>query len=121
MFNPLRSVDGKAVKAPDSFVPTVSDISASDAGNSEDGTMWKKRLGQKLQFAITYTNITRTDAASVLQAFAPEYIYCEILDPAYGDIKNIEFYVGDRTFGTFNAVTDRWESLTFNIIQRRIL
>ena len=121
MFNPLISVNGVSVKAPDSFTPTISDISASDAGNAEDGTMYKKRIGQKLQYAISYTNITREDAATVLNAFSPEYIHCNILNPATGELQNIEFYVGDRNIGSFNAVTDRWKSLSFNIIQRRIM
>ena len=121
MFNPLVSVNGAPVKAPDSFTPTLSDVSASDAGNSEDGTMWKKRIGQKLQYAISYTNITREDAAAVLSAFSDEYVYCNILNPSTGALQNIEFYVGDRNIGSFNAVTDRWKSLSFNIIQRRIM
>ena len=120
MFNPLVSVNGATVKAPDSFTPTLSDVSASDAGNSEDGTMWKKRIGQKLQYAISYTNITREDAAAVLAAFNPEYVICNILNPASGETEDIEFYVGDRNIGSFNAVTERWESLSFNIIQRSL-
>ena len=121
MFNPLVSVDGVSIKAPSKFVPTLSDISASDAGNAEDGTMWKCRIGQKLQFSITYENVSREDAATILTAFNPEYVTCSIINPLTGTLKEIEFYVGDRSIGTFNGVTERWESISFNIIQRSLM
>lgn len=45
-YNPIRSVNGKAVKCPSGYKYSLNDISASDAGRTEDTNMDKKRIGQ---------------------------------------------------------------------------
>ena len=35
-YNPIRSVDGKAIKCPSGYKYSLNDISASDAGRTED-------------------------------------------------------------------------------------
>ena len=50
-LNPIRSVDGKAiVKSPSSYLWKLEDVSAADAGRTEDTVMHKKRVGQLCYF-----------------------------------------------------------------------
>ena len=45
-YNPIRSVNGVAVKSPSTYKWKLEDLSASDAGRTEDTVMDKKRIGQ---------------------------------------------------------------------------
>lgn len=46
-LNPIRSVDGKSiVRSPSSYLWKLEDVSAADAGRTEDTVMHKKRVGQ---------------------------------------------------------------------------
>lgn len=42
-MNPLKSVGGKTVKCPSQYKWEQIDVSASDAGRTEDGLMHKKK------------------------------------------------------------------------------
>lgn len=108
---------------PSSLEWGLQDISASDAGRVQDGgnTMYKMRLSQKRKLNITWTMPTRAQAAEILQAFNPEYIYVRYFDPMENALNIREFYVGDRS-APFKWVDimggTRLTTLSFNIIER---
>jgi hypothetical protein len=116
--NPLRSVDGKLVKCPSSYQWKMQDISASDAGRTEDTKMDKKRIGQIRKIELEWQNVSITDAAAILQAFNPEYIEVCYLDAMTGSYRTSEFYVGDRSTPLYNAKLGVWNNVAFNIIER---
>lgn len=117
-YNPLRSVDGKLVKCPSSYQWKMQDISASDAGRTEDTKMDKKRIGQIRKIELEWQNLSITDAAAILQAFNPEYIEVCYLDAMTGTYRTSEFYVGDRSTPLYNAKLGVWNNVAFNIIER---
>jgi hypothetical protein len=117
-YNPLRSVDGKLVKCPSSYQWKMQDISASDAGRTEDTKMDKKRIGQIRKIELEWQNVSITDAAAILQAFNPEYIEVCYLDAMTGTYRTSEFYVGDRSTPLYNAKLGVWNNVAFNIIER---
>ena len=116
--NPLRSVDGKLVKCPSSYQWKMQDISASDAGRTEDTKMDKKRIGQIRKIELEWQNVSITDAAAILQAFNPEYIEVCYLDAMTGTYRTSELYVGDRSTPLYNAKLGVWNNVAFNIIER---
>lgn len=116
--NPLRSVDGKLVKCPSSYQWKMQDISASDAGRTEDTKMDKKRIGQIRKIELEWQNVSITDAAAILQVFNPEYIEVCYLDAMTGTYRTSEFYVGDRSTPLYNAKLGVWNNVAFNIIER---
>lgn len=116
--NPLRSVDGKLVKCPSSYQWKMQDISASDAGRTEDTKMDKKRIGQIRKIELEWQNVSITDAAAILQAFNPEYIEVCYLDAMTGTYRTSEFYVGDRSTPLYNSKLGVWNNVAFNIIER---
>ncbi len=117
-YNPLRSVDGKLVKCPSSYQWKMQDISASDAGRTEDTKMDKKRIGQIRKIEFEWQNVSIADAAAILQAFNPEYIEVCYLDAMTGTYRTSEFYVGDRSTPLYNAKLGVWNNVAFNIIER---
>lgn len=117
-YNPLRSVDGKLVKCPSSYQWKMQDISASDAGRTEDTKMDKKRIGQIRKIELEWQNVSIKDAAAILQAFNPEYIEVCYLDAMTGTYRTSEFYVGDRSTPLYNTKLGVWNNVAFNIIER---
>lgn len=117
-MNPIISVDGAEVRCPSAFVWNLQDISASDAGRTEDTVMHKMRVGQARSINLSWNALTTAQASAVLTAFNPEYINVTYLDPMAGGERTAEFYVGDRSAPLYNATLDLWENVSFNIIER---
>lgn len=117
-MNPIISVNGAAVKCPSSYKYTLSDVSASDAGRTEDAVMHKKRIGQLVKLELAWNNVTTEEAAAILTAFNPEYVNVRYLDAKSGSFQTREFYVGDRSAPLYNATLGLWSNISFNIIER---
>lgn len=103
---------------PSSYQCDIEDVSGANAKRTEDTVMHKMKIGQALAISVTYKMLSVKDCAKLLQAFNPEYIFVEFLDPKMGDYRILEFYVGNRTVPLYNAGLGKWESLSFKIIQR---
>lgn len=117
--NPIQSVDGVAVLCPASFTFQLSDISAADAGRTEDTNMDKMRIGQAVHLSLQWNALTWPEAAAVLRAFNPEYITVTYMDALAGTWRTSEFYVGDRSAPMYNAEVGLWSNISFNIIERK--
>lgn len=132
-YNPIQSVTpcnrfgvvtGQAVTAlpvPSVYVAKVIDVSAPDAGRTEDGATNKMRMGQSIRLDIEWAYPTRSEVERIMSAFNSEYIRVEYLDPREADSYLVKrFYVGDRNAPLWNSTHGRWERLTFGIIQQNI-
>lgn len=117
--NPIKSIDGKSIPCPSSYVWKLEDTSQSDAGRTEDGVMHKKRIGQVVGLELSWQNIPTDKVSKILKAFNPEYITVEYLDPMAGGYKKLEFYVGNRSAPMYNAAKGLWSNVSFNIIDRK--
>lgn len=117
-MNPIASVDGEAIPCPSSYKWKLEDISAADAGRTEDTVMHKKRIGQVVGLELAWQNIPTQTASKVLQAFNPEYITISYLDPYSGTFVTADFYVGNRSAPLYNATLGLWSDVSFNVIKR---
>lgn len=117
-LNPIRSVDGVAVKCPSSYIWKLEDVSASDAGRTEDTVMDKMRIGQIVGIELSWSYPTTEEISAILTAFNPEYITVTYLDALKGDFETAEFYVGNRSAPLYNTRIGRWENVSFNLIKR---
>lgn len=118
-YNPIRSVDGKAIYCPSSYLWKLEDVSAPDAGRTEDTEMHKKRIGQIIGIELSWQNISGEVVAELLQTFNPEYIMVCYLNAMYNKYVTDEFYVGNRSAPLYNSRRGLWSSLSFNLIKRR--
>ena len=110
------------IPCPSAYSWKLSDISASDAGRTEDGKMHKKRLtgtaGQKRHLELEWVNIYRAQASAIMVPFNSEYFtirYWDVLDNAY---KTGTFYSGDRESPMYNMALGIQSSVKFNIIEQ---
>ena len=118
IYNPIQAVDSATVPSPSKYQVIVSDISKADSGRTEDGKMWKEKIGQLVKIELEWSYLTTDQVASILQAFDPEYFDVTFLDAKTGLYRTAEFYVGDRTAPMYNARIGVWENLALNIIER---
>lgn len=117
-YNPIRTVDGAYIYTPASYVYKLEDVSAADAGRTEDGNMQKMRIGQLVKLELKWTYLSTAKCSEILQAFNPQYITVNYLDLLTGGYRTAVFYVGNRSAPSYNTRLNLWEDLSFNIIER---
>lgn len=117
-YNPIESVNGVAVKSPSVYKWKLEDLSASDAGRTEDTVMDKKRIGQLIGIELQWNKVSIEDASTILKLFNPEYINVRYLDAKEGEYVNRTFYVGERSAPLYNGELGLWDNIAFNLIGR---
>ena len=115
-YNPIQSVGGTAVPCPSKYTYNLQDVSAADAGRTEDGLMHKMRITQKVKLEMEWQNVSDTDANTILTAFQPEYIYINYYDYRIGYTTK-RFYVGDRKVESYSRARGLG-TIAFNVIER---
>jgi hypothetical protein len=117
-YNPIRTVDGVAVKCPSAYKWKLEDLSASDAGRTESTVMDKKRIGQIVGVELSWNKVSISDASTILKMFNPEYVEVCYLDAMEGKFVTTVFYVGERSAPLYNAELGFWDNISFNLIER---
>lgn len=117
-FNPIRSINGVQLPCPNSYQWELEDISASDAGRTEDTVMNKKTIGKVRKISLSWINVTLEDASTILKAVDNEYFEVCYLDTLTGLFETAEFYIGNRAAPLYNAKLGVWSKISFNIIER---
>jgi hypothetical protein len=115
-------VDGVEVPAPDTYSWGEQDVSAPDAGRTQDAnaTMYKMLITRKVKLQLGWNNRDEQTIASIIGAFSPEYVEVTYFDARDGDFATKTFYVGDRSvpFREIRQGGHAISTLTFNIIER---
>ena len=110
------------IPAPDDWGWMLSDISASDAGRTQDAnvTMYKNRVAQKRKLTPVWKNRNATTVAAILQAFNPEYVYVRYWDTMDNQFETRQFYTGDKSAAmtSFTLGGVLYSSLSFDLIER---
>lgn len=116
----LIIVNGQKFKCPSKLRWKKSDISAADAGRTEDTLMHKNRIGKKRTLSLGWTNLSKTEIHEILVAFDPEYVHVTYWDPLDGGEVTREFYTGDMEADVkwWHKGRERYSSLSFAIIER---
>lgn len=120
-MNDVITVDGREFKCPSKFKWKKSDVSASDAGRTDDTVMHKNRIGRARTLSLGWVNLTKEEIHEILTAFDPEYVMVTYWDPLDGDIVTKEFYTGDMEADVswWAKGRERYSSLSFDVIERR--
>ena len=126
-YNPIRKVakydsNGNIgsytyVPVPSKYQYDLQDVSSPDAGRTEDGTMYKELITQKVKVELAWSNRSKEDVSEILTDFNAEYLSIEYLDAMTGNYQTKKFYVGDRTSPLYNSKSGVWENVAFNIIE----
>lgn len=120
--NLLKTVDGVKCPCPSTFSWGLQDVSASDAGRTQDDnvTMYKNRLAQKRKITLAWNGVGTEMTSKILKMFNPEYVSVEYWDAMDGCVETRTFYVGDRNAPVkiWNVNSKLYTSVGFDIIER---
>lgn len=117
-YNPIRTVDGAYVPVPHIYEWSEDDISDENAGRTEDAKMHKNRVAQIRTLHLSWDGLKTDEISAVLTAFDPEYVQVQYLDAKAGAYTTDTFYVGGRHSSIYNAKTQVWGPLTFDVIMQ---
>ena len=114
---PLK-VNGVDVPCPSKFAWSLQDVSAADSGRTQDARMHKNRVAQKEKIGLEWLGCTPDVAATILQAFNPEYFNVTYRSPLTNTIVTKEFYRGDAQAPYYWwCYEGRHENVAFDIIE----
>ena len=118
--NSMIKVDGVWIKTPSTFTWELNDVSASDAGRTQDALMHKNRVARKRKIQLSWSMPTPEEAKTILEAFSPEYFNVTYFDPLAGHMVTKTFYCGDQSAPVkiWAVGNRRYETISFNIIER---
>ncbi len=113
-------VNGRQIKSPSVFHPSLQDVSAADAGRTQDALMHKNRVAQKRKIQLAWNMCSPEEAHEILSAFADEYFRVTYYDPWDGDTVTRTFYSGDQDAPVkiWTVNSKRYEQVSFDIIER---
>ena len=116
----MIQVDGAWIKTPSVFELSVNDVSASDAGRTQDGLMHKNRITRKRKIVLKWNGVGPKDAKDILQAFKNEYFTINYYDPVIGTRVTKTFYSGDQSMPikTWTVGNRVFEQVSFDVIER---
>lgn len=97
-----------------------SDVSAKNAGRTQDVKMHKNRAAKKRTLSLGWVNLTKEQIHQILVAFDPEYIMVTYWDPLAGTDVTKEFYTGDMEANVkwWAKGHERYSTLDFDVIER---
>jgi len=112
-------VNGVDVPTPSQFGWSLQDVSASDAGRTQDGLMHKNRITQKEKIQLSWAYPKPEVASVILQLFNPEYFEVMYRSPFNNQIVTKTFYRGDAQAPTYWWCNGGlFQSISFDIIER---
>ena len=116
----MIQVDGTWIKTPSVFELSINDVSASDAGRTQDGLMHKNRITRKRKIVLKWNGVGTKDAKDILQAFKNEYFTINYYDPVVGTRVTKTFYSGDQSapIKTWTVGNRVFEQISFDVIER---
>ena len=118
--SPLRSVDGVSIRTPSSYSVEIEDVSAANAGRTEDAVMHKETVTTLTKISCSWNGLTFEQATEILARFpkGQEYFRVEFFDIELGGFTTKTFYVGNRTADMYSGVLKIWNNLSFSLIER---
>ena len=118
--NSLIVVDGVRLPQPYVYTWSLQDVSAPNAGRTEDALMHKDMVAQKRKLQLGWRGLDTATTASILQAFNPEYFSVYYFDMLDNDYETRVFYSGDKSVNVRLWWVGRHliETVSFDIIER---
>ena len=99
---------------------TRFDVEAPDTGRTLDGVMHRGRVAVKVRLDVTCRPLTAPEAATVLNAIAPEFVAVRYEDPMQGSVSKTMYSnnIPALCATVYPDGTARWEGLQFPLIER---
>lgn len=90
-------VNGTNCPDPSEMTWALHDISASDAGRDANLRMWKGKKGDKREIGLKWSNVSPSEASTILKLFSDEYFNVKYTDAMENERQTRKFYRSDPT------------------------
>ena len=99
---------------------TRFDVEAPDTGRTLDGVMHRGRVAVKVRLDVTCRPLTASEASTVLNAIAPEFVTVRYVDPMQGSVVKTMYSnnIPALCATVYDDSSARWEGLEFPLIER---
>lgn len=118
----MIKIEGVSVKDPSSFSWNLMDLSSEDGtGRTLAGTATKDVVSQKRKLSISWGNIGKDDAESILKLINSKVFFSVYYpDAMTGTNLTKTFYVGDRKADTeiWSPTKKIYKTLSFDFIEK---
>lgn len=117
----MLTVNGTELPCPSAFTWSLQDVSASDAGRTQDALMHKMLVAQKRKLVVEWAFKEWSEVSSILQTVnESEYLTVNYPDMMSGEYETRTFYIGDRTVPVKLWWTNKqlMERVSFDFIER---
>ena len=118
--NPIISVNGASCPCPSAYEYGFYDVSMSDSGRTEDGTIHKNRIGSSVKLQMQWNAVTPAVASQILKLFGDEYFTLVYFDDNDGANRTGTFYRGDVSVTTIATAIGYRKDVSFNVIERGV-
>lgn len=118
----MIKIEGVSVKDPSSFPWNLMDLSSEDGtGRTLAGTATKDVVAQKRKLSLTWSNIGKNDAETILK-LANNKVFLSVTYPDAMTGTNLTktFYVGDRKadMEIWSPTKKIYKTLSFDLIEK---
>lgn len=116
----MITVGGSVMPPLYKFTWGLQDVSAPNAGRTEDALMHKERVAQKRKLQLSWRVKNWPDTARIISAFNDEYISVTYPDMMSGRYETRTFYRGDISTPVLMWQVNRKliETVSFDLIER---
>ena len=98
-----------------------SDVDSPSAGRTLDGSLVRGRVATKIRLDITCRPLTASEASTVLNAIAPEWVSVTYNDPMLGRRTGVQMYSNNNPASYLMEKSDGtewWDGITFPLIEQ---
>lgn len=115
----LLTFDNVDLKDPSAMQWSLQRVSSPDAGRTLDAVMHVEQVAQKRKLEVSWSNITASEAAAIIQAANPETIQVRYFDYLDNQYETRTFYTGDREIPVYTFQNNKKivSSVSFNLIE----
>ncbi len=104
----------------DGYQITAYDVDGENAGETMAGVMVRDRVGEKEKGQFKCRPLTGEEAAKLLEAIHPEYVYVEWLSPRLGFRSQFKCYSNNKPASYLFRRSDGtvwWKDISFPLIE----
>ncbi|MHB8077424.1 DUF6711 family protein [Desulfosporosinus fructosivorans] len=114
----MIKINSVAIPTPSAFQVGIQDISKAE--RNANGLMIIERIATKRKLELSWSYLSQSSLASLLQAVSGVFFTVEYPDPQTGALNTGTFYVGDRKADAidYQGNTMRWKDVKFSLVER---
>lgn len=111
------SINGVAIAAPKTFKVNIIDLDSDNSTRNAKGVLLRDRLRVMRKIECEWGPLTGDEIKNILQSISATGVSVNYPDPLVGGQNTLTMYASDRIAPLYDFSSDRWQGLSFNLIE----